>query len=89
MPMGTAVFDTLAYAKKLREAGVPEKQAEVQAEALAEIADEKLATKDDIEKLKKDILLALAGSKTETIKWVAGMLVTQAIVVAALFKLIH
>ena len=50
--MGTAVFDTLAYAKKLREAGVPEKQAEVQAEALAEIADEKLATKEDIRELK-------------------------------------
>ena len=57
--MGTAVFDTLAYAKKLREAGVPERQAEVQAEALAEIADEKLATKADLEKLgyqlKRDI----------------------------------
>jgi hypothetical protein len=27
--MSTAVFDTLAYAKKLKEAGVPEKQAEI------------------------------------------------------------
>jgi hypothetical protein len=46
--MATAMaisFDTLAYAKKLKEAGVPERQAEAQAEALAEIVDERLATK--------------------------------------------
>ena len=50
-------FDTLRYANKLKAAGVPEKQAEVQAEALAEIAeivDENLATKHDIELIRRD-----------------------------------
>ena len=39
--MASAItFDTLAYVKKLKAAGVPEAQAEVQAEALVEIIDE-------------------------------------------------
>jgi hypothetical protein len=50
--MTATTFDTLMYAKKLREAGVPEKQAEVQAEALKEIIENNLATKKDIEELK-------------------------------------
>lgn len=40
--MTTAIiFGTLAYAKKLKQAGVPEKQAEVHAEAIAELVDER------------------------------------------------
>ena len=50
----TITFDTLVYAKKLQRAGVPEEQAEVHAEALAVIIDEKLATKQDI-RLKHDM----------------------------------
>ena len=34
--MTTTTFDTLAYAKRLREAGVPEPQAEAQSAALAD-----------------------------------------------------
>jgi hypothetical protein len=55
MNIMTAVFDTLQYAKKLREAGFTEQQAEVQAEAMAELVDDKLATKQDIFALKRDI----------------------------------
>ncbi len=54
MPDGIA-FDTLAYAKKLKKVGFTEEQAEVQAEALAQIIDERLATKKDILELKRDI----------------------------------
>ena len=46
--MATNTFDTLAYVKKLRAAGVPEEQAEVQAEAFAEIIEDRLATKKDV-----------------------------------------
>jgi hypothetical protein len=55
------IFDTLKYANKLKAAGFTEKQAEAQTEALAEIVDEKLATKQDLEALKKDIILALTA----------------------------
>ncbi len=40
-------FDTLAYVRKLKAVGFTENQAEVQAEALAQIIDERLATKQD------------------------------------------
>ena len=50
-----AIFDTLSYAKKLKAVGFTEEQAEVQAETLSEIIDERLATKQDILALKKDI----------------------------------
>ncbi len=51
----TIAFDTLAYAKRLKEVGVPEKQAEVQAEAMVELVEERLATKQDILDLKRDM----------------------------------
>ena len=41
-------FDTLAYAKKLKQAGVSEDIAEVHAEALAEVVSDQLATKKDL-----------------------------------------
>ena len=47
--MSAIAFDTLAYAKKLKRAGVPEAQAEVQAEAMAELVEERLATKRDLQ----------------------------------------
>lgn len=76
--MPTSVtFDTLAYAKKLKSAGVPEAQAEIQAEALKEIINSELVTKRD-----------LTEAKVKIIKWVAGMLVAQAAIVATLVKLL-
>jgi len=45
------VFDTLAYAKRLKLVGFTEEQAEVQAEAIANIVNEKLATKYDLKEL--------------------------------------
>jgi hypothetical protein len=44
-------FDTLAYARRLREAGFTEKQAEGQAEALAAAMTDTLASKRDLEVL--------------------------------------
>jgi hypothetical protein len=44
-------LDTLAYAKRLREAGFTERQAEAQAEALASLMSDSLATKQDLREL--------------------------------------
>jgi len=45
-------FDTLAYVKRLKEADVPEKQAEAQAEALRAALDtQDVATKGDLREL--------------------------------------
>ncbi len=48
-------MDTLAYAKKLIEVGVPQKQAEVQAEALSDAFKGEVATKGDIKELENKI----------------------------------
>lgn len=88
----TVTFDTLAYVKKLKSAGVPEEQAEIQAETFAEILEERIATKQDLKELelsmKQELKLGLANTKAEIIKWVAGMLVAQAAIVATLVKLL-
>ncbi len=73
----TIMFDTLAYAKKLKTVGFTEEQAEIQVEALADVVRNNLVTKAD-----------LAEAKIEIIKWVAGMLVAQAAIVATLVKLL-
>jgi hypothetical protein len=80
MPI-TATFDTLAYAKKLKAAGFTEAQAEIQAEALSQIIEERLATKQDLNelelRLKHDLTLRLGG-----------MLVAGIAIVATLVKLL-
>lgn len=60
-------FDTLHYAKKLKEAGFSEQQAETQAEALRAVVDENLATKTDLKevesRLARDIELVRSDLK--------------------------
>lgn len=57
--MATIVFDTYLYIKKLKAVGFTEEQAAVQAETIAELIDEQLATKRDLKEmevaLKRDI----------------------------------
>ena len=77
----TIAFDTHAYVKKLKAVGFTEDQAEAQAEAIAELVEERLVTKQYLD-------LRLAELKSGIIKWVAGMLVAQAAVVATLAKLL-
>ncbi len=59
--MGVAAFDTLKFVRRLRAAGVPEQQAEAEADAIkdvfSETLDNQLATKADIIKLEARINL--------------------------------
>ena len=47
--------------KKLKEVGFTEQQAEVQAEAMAELVNEQLATKRDLKELEMSLVLRLGG----------------------------
>ena len=49
------MFDTLAYAEKLKAAGIPEPQARAHAEGLLTVVEQNLATKTDIELLRRDM----------------------------------
>ena len=76
--MGTAiVFDTHAYVKKLKAVGFTEEQAEVQAETLASLVGEQLATKRDLQemelRLKHDLTLRLGGMLAAAIAIVAAL----------------
>ena len=86
--MATLAFDTLAYAKKLKAAGVPEQQAEVQAEAFAEILDERLATKQDIELLRRDMKELELRLKHDLTLRLGTMTAASIAIVAALVKLL-
>jgi len=85
--MATFIFNTLAYSKKLKEAGVPEKQAEVQAEAIAEIIDNKLATKQDIKDLRREIHASAKELMYKISLRFGSMMVIAVSILAAIIKL--
>jgi hypothetical protein len=76
--MATITFDTLKFAKRLRNAGVPTAEAEAISEAFKEVqAELDLATKQDLQ-------LSLAETKSELIGWVVGAGFLQTALIAAL-----
>ena len=77
-------FDTLVYARRLKEAGVDDAQAEAHAEAMRDAITESVATKADIARLeakidtkhtdlKAEIDTGLAGLKAEIDTGLAGL----------------
>ena len=67
-------FDTLAYARKRKAAGVGEAQAEAHAEAVRDAVTEGVATRADIRDLKAEIT---------NMKWVLGFLAVPTLAMAA------
>lgn len=57
--MSAMIFDTLDYSNKLRAVGVSREQAEVQAHAIADLIDDKLATKHDLIELEERLTYKL------------------------------
>ena len=84
----TLTFDTLAYAKKLEAAGVSVRQAEVQAEALAEIIEERLATKRDLKDMEGALKRDLKEMEMRLIIKLGTMLVIAVGVFATLAKVL-
>lgn len=87
-------FDTLAFARRLREAGIETKQAEAIVQGFAEAIAEQLATKGDIGELRSDIKALdlqvqarIAEAKAETVRWVIATGFAQAAFVIAILKL--
>ncbi|MBS0370817.1 MAG: DUF1640 domain-containing protein [Proteobacteria bacterium] len=91
--MSAITFDTLKYVERLKDAGMPEAHAKAEAEALRDALGElvelrSLATKEDITALRADVHTSIAETKADIIKWVAGLLLGQAALIAALVKLL-
>ncbi|EGY29133.1 hypothetical protein Rin_00009150 [Candidatus Regiella insecticola 5.15] len=92
--MSSLVFDTHNFVKKLTKAGMPEVQAEILASEQANLIENLLAIKKDIALpkqdtalLEKNMKMKIESAKSNLIKWVAGLLMAQAALVAALLKL--
>ena len=66
-------FDTLAYARRLKQAGFSEEQAEAQAEALAGVVGETLATKQYLRELEYRLTVRLGAMLTVAIGSVAAL----------------
>ncbi len=84
----TVTFDTLSFVKQLKAAGFSEDQAEIQAKAINSVLLEFQNKRLNELATKQDITSEIARAKVEIIKWVAGMLVAQAAIVATLVKLL-
>lgn len=82
------MIDTLKIYERLKSADLPDKAAKEIAEVFRETIDEQLATKKDLAILKSELETAISKTKADIIKWVAGMLVAQAAIVATLVKLL-
>lgn len=83
--MAATRFDTLAYAKRLREAGVDPNIAEAQALALAEVLKDtagELATKTDLAATKAEL-----KGDIKLLRWMLGF--NLALTVAVLWLLIR
>ena len=90
--MTAMTFDTLAYVKTLRDAGVEEKQAEAQATALAVVlkgSATDLATKQDIDRVeaKLNLIEERTDGRFKLLQWMLGF--NLAISIALLWMLIR
>lgn len=86
--MKSIPFDTLAYANKLMTVGFTREQAEVQAEAIAELIDNNIATKRDIEELRKDLLVETKQLENRMTIKLGSIMALSTGIVAALVKLL-
>lgn len=79
--MAAMTFDTLKFANKLKSAGVPDKQAEAEAEALSEVLEinlKELVTKEHLDiKLQQE--LAPVRTDLAVIKWMIGLMLAGVI----------
>lgn len=79
--MSSTTFDTLGYARRLEEAGFTRQQAEVHANALREVIDERLVTKDYLDARLRELEYRLVIR-------LGSMMAASVALVAALVKLL-
>jgi hypothetical protein len=86
--MTALTFDTLQYVKKLKAAGVPENQAEIQAETLAGIIEDRLATKKDLKDMEINLRHQMKEIEARLTIRLGGMMAAAIALIAALVKLL-
>ena len=80
-------FDTLGYAKRLRDAGISQQQAEAHAEAAREFVMGELVTKADLQATKADLQAAMDTLSLRLTLRLGFMLATGLATLAMIIKL--
>jgi len=82
-------FDTLHHFEKMIEAGFTEKQAKAQTEAIAELVDEKLSTKNDLKNLELAIKKDLEHGISKLESRITTKLVAITVIIPTILKLLE
>lgn len=82
------MFNTLKYAKMLEEVGFSRDQSETSIKILVEIMEDKLATKQDFQEFKKDIVFAIAQSESKLTIRMGTMLAASIAILTAIHKFV-
>lgn len=72
--MPEMVFNALNCAKRLEQAGFTRQQAEVQANMMAEVVDEKMATRQDLRELEYRLIIRLGGMLAAGVTLLAALI---------------
>lgn len=80
-------FDTLSYARRLQQAGVPEQQAEAMADATRELVVSNFATKDDLTALEARLMAAMDTQSLRLTVRLGGPVAVGVAMLAAIIKL--
>ncbi len=86
--MNSLAFDTLRFAKRMQEAGLPQQQAEAMAEALSTAVQDSVPTKEDLHKAVADLRVEIREVQVTIVKWLVPLLLGQAALIAALVRLL-
>ena len=80
-------IDTLAFARKLKEAGADERLAEAIAEGISAVDMSEFATKADLAALEVSLKAAMADLKSDILRWMFGAMAVQTALLVTLIKL--
>ena len=80
-------IDTLAFARKLKEAGADERIAEAIAEGISAVDMSEFATKADLAALEVSLKAAMANLKSDILRWMFGAMAVQTALLVTLIKL--
>lgn len=86
--MRVIALDTLKYTKKLISAGLPQQQDEVQAEAIAEITVDQLATKYDLKELEVNLTKKVDESRNELMTKLGRLIITSISIATAILGIL-
>jgi len=85
--MSALTFDTLKFANTLKDAGVPDKQAEAEVQALTVVVEQLLSHEDlrhELVQIEARMEVKLAETKADLLRWAVAVGLLQITIITAL-----